>query len=42
MVADYIDNENIRRFERLLLTETEPEKRALLSRLLNEDRARGA
>jgi len=39
MVADFIHAENIRRFERLLRSETDPEKRALILDLLGKERA---
>lgn len=38
MPAQYAHTENIKRYERLLLTETDAERRGLLSRLLAEER----
>jgi hypothetical protein len=40
MVSRYVHFENIRRFEEMLLTETSPKKRAVLLRLLAEERAK--
>jgi hypothetical protein len=37
---DYVQNLNIRHFERLLLNETDPDKRAMIERLLLREKAR--
>ncbi len=39
MVSRYIHDENLKRFKRLLLTETDPKKRAILTELLANERA---
>lgn len=39
MVSRYIHDENLKRFERLLLTETDPKRRVLLTELLAIERA---
>ena len=40
MAAHYLTSFNIRRFERLLLTETNPARRVLITQLLGEEQTR--
>lgn len=40
MASDFVHDANIKRFERLLLTETDPARRASMLGILGEERAK--
>jgi hypothetical protein len=40
MIVDYVHRQNIERFEKLLLSETDPRKRLTIEQLLKAERAK--
>jgi hypothetical protein len=40
MIVDYVHRLNIERFEKLLLSETDPQKRLTIKELLKDERAK--